>query len=91
MEAFADKYPRLAGSMRSIRTNTDNKYNTSYETYLRGELGTYSENTFVLYTGFIISLLKDEKNLAAEIMSHTVKLYEYGSLEEAEEKNNEDT
>ncbi len=86
METFAKNYPYLAANMRSIRTSSDNEYNTSYETYLRGELGTYSENTFVLYTGFIIELLKAGRNLAEETMENTLKLYGYESLDEAEGK-----
>lgn len=86
METFAKNYPYLAANMRSVRTSSDSEYNTSYETYLRGELGTYSENTFVMYTGFIIELLKAGRNLAEETMGNTVKLYGYKSLDEAEGK-----
>ena len=86
MEAFAGKYPKMAGNARSIRTSEDNEFNTSYETYLRGELGTYSENTFILYGRFVTELLKAQINLAYEIMSNTAKLYGYASVEDAEEK-----
>lgn len=86
MEAFAAEYPKMAGNARSIRTSDDNEFNTSYETYLRGELGTYSENTFILYGRFVAELLKKRKNLAYEIMSNTAKLYGYKSVWEAEEK-----
>lgn len=84
MEAFAKEYPRMAGNARSIRTAEDSTYNTSYETYLRGELGTYSENTFVLYGRFIAGLLQEGRNLAYEIMDNTARLYGYTSVEEAE-------
>lgn len=86
MESFAEKYPHMAGNARSIHTSEDNPYNTSYETYLRGELGTYSEQTFILYGRFITELYKQEKNLAYEIMENTAKLYGYQSLEDAERK-----
>lgn len=86
MEEAVEKYPRMTSNMRSVRTSTDNAFNTSYETYLRGELGTYSENTFILYTGFVISLLKAGRNLALETIENTAKLYGYVSTEEAEEK-----
>lgn len=88
MEEFARKYPKMAGNARSIRTSEDSEYNTSYETYLRGEISTYSENTFILYSSFIISLLKQNRNLAKEIMENTAKLYGYDSLEDAEAKLN---
>jgi hypothetical protein len=86
MEIFAKAYPNMAGNARSIRTQEDSEYNTSYETYLRGEISTYSENTFILYSSFIISLLKEDRNLAKDIMEHTAKLYGYESLEDAEGK-----
>ena len=86
MEEFAEKYPMMAGNARSIHTIEDNPWNTSYETYLRGELGTYGEETFVLYGRFIAKLSQEGKNLAWETMSNTAKLYGYDSLEAAEEK-----
>ena len=86
MDEFAKKYPKLSGNMRSIHTREDNPWNTSYETYLRGELCTYSEKTFMLYASFIIGLMKSGRNLAMETMNNTVKMYGYESLDEAEAK-----
>ena len=86
MEEFATKFPKMAGTARSIHTSEDTAYNTSYETYLRGEMGTYSEKTFILYGRFITGLLKEERNLAYEIMENTAKLYGYDSVETAEAK-----
>ena len=86
MEEFAGKYPKMAGNARSIRTSEDTAYNTSYETYLRGEISTYSENTFLLYGRFITELMKENRNLAYEIMENTAKLYGYSSVEDAERK-----
>ncbi len=86
MEDFAKLYPKLSGNMRTIRTSSDTSFNTSYETYLRGELCTYSEKTMLLYASFIIGLLKAGRNLAIEIMRNTAKLYGFESLKEAEEK-----
>jgi len=86
MEEFASKYPKMADNARSIHTSEDNAYNTSYETYLRGELGTYSETTFVLYGRFITELMQQGKNLAYETMTNTAKLYGYESVEDAEKR-----
>lgn len=86
MEDFAKLYPKLAGNMRTIHTSSDTSFNTSYETYLRGELCTYSEKTMLLYASFIIGLLKAGRNLAIEIMGNTAKLYGFDSLKEAENK-----
>lgn len=86
MEEFAGKYPKMAGNARSIRTGEDTAYNTSYETYLRGEISTYSEKTFLLYGRFITELMRGNRNLAYEIMENTAKLYGYSSVEDAERK-----
>ena len=86
MEDFAKRYPKLSGNMRTIHTSSDTGFNTSYETYLRGELCTYSEKTMLLYASFIIGLLKAGRNLAIETMENTAKLYGFESLKEAEEK-----
>lgn len=86
MEEFARKYPKMADNARSIHTSEDTEYNTSYETYLRGELGTYSDDTFVLYGRFITALMQSGKNLAYETMTNTAKLYGYESVEDAEKR-----
>ena len=74
----------MAGNARSIRTSEDKVFNTSYETYLRGELGTYSEKMLMLYGRFVAQLAKEGKNLAKMTMENTAKLYGYESLELAE-------
>lgn len=86
MEEFAKDYPKMAGNARSIHTYEDTPFNTSYETYLRGELGTYSEEMMSLYGQFIVKLVKDNKNLAYLTMENTAKLYGYESLEKAEQQ-----
>lgn len=86
MEEFAAKYPKMAGNARSIHTSEDNAFNTSYETYLRGEMGTYSEDTLLLYGRFIVEVQRGNKNLAYMIMENTAKLYGYASVEDAEAK-----
>ncbi len=86
MEDFASQYPKMAGNSRSIRAETDTPYNTSYETYLRGEISTYSERTFVLYGRFIAQLHQQGKNLAYKIMNNTARLYGYNDVEDAESR-----
>lgn len=86
MEEFSKKYPYMADNARSIHTGEDSVYNTSYETYLRGEISTYSEDLISMYGAFVAGLAKENKNLAYETMTNTAKLYGYGSVEEAEEK-----
>lgn len=86
MEAFAREYPKLAGQGRSIHTSEDNPWNTSAETYLRGELMTYSDATLKLYGQFVATLAREGKNLNRMTMEHTVHMYGYASLQDAEEK-----
>ena len=85
MEEFALKYPYMAGNSRVIHTREDSTFSTSFETYLRGELGTYSDKTLDLYGRFIVSYLQDGKNLTEDIMMNTALLYGYESLQKAEE------
>ena len=85
MEEFAAKYPYMAGNSRSIHTSEDSLYNTSYETYLRGELGTYSHETLKQYGNFIVRLAKSGKNLAEMTMENTARLYGYESVMDAEQ------
>lgn len=86
MEDFARRFPKAAGNARSIHTAEDTPFNTSYETYLRGELGTYSDETLDLYGRFIAGLCQKEENLAEMTMRNTAFLYGYASLEDLEEK-----
>lgn len=84
MEEFAEKYPKMAGNARSIHTYEDTEYDTSYETYLRGELSTYSDEMLGMYGAFIVRLVGEGRNLAYLTMENTAKLYGYKSLEDAE-------
>ena len=84
LEEFRAKYPKLSGQIRYIHTYEDSPYETSAETYLRGELATYSDNTFILYGRFVLELSKQGRNLNMMIMENTAKLYGYASLEDAE-------
>ena len=85
MEQFAEEYPYMASNSRSIRTSEDSPFNTSYETYLRGELSTYSHETLKMYGSFVVKLARAGENLAKMIMTYSAFLYGYESLEHAEE------
>ncbi len=86
MEEFSGQYPKLANNARYIHTSEDSEFDTSYETYLRGELSTYSDKMLELYGRYIVDYAKAEKNVAKEIMLNTVHFYGYKDLEEANEK-----
>ncbi len=84
MEDFAKEYPSLADNARSVRSTEDHLYNTSYETYLRGEISTYSDKMLELYGRYVVEHAGAGQNLAYEIMTNNVHLYGYESLEAAE-------
>ncbi len=87
LEECQRKYPAVSRMARVIHTSEDTPYDTSAETYLRGELGTYSDDTLLLYGRYIVSLKKEGKNLNEMIYEKQVLSYGYASLADAEAKN----
>lgn len=81
---FAERYPKLGKAMRALTTDEDGDQATSFETYLRGELGTYSTTTFDLYARFISRLSGQNRNLTEDIIANTVTLAGYEGLAQAE-------
>lgn len=81
---FRNRYPGLGLAMRVLKTNEDTAENTSFETYLRGELSTYSDDTFAKYQRFVDNLRAENLNLTQMIIANTVRMYGYDSLESAE-------
>lgn len=86
MEEFEKEYPALAGNARSVRTSQDSFYNTSYETYLRGEISTYSDKMLELYGRYVADCAKRGVSLTCEIMTNSVHMYGYSCLKDAEER-----
>ena len=86
MEEFAVAYPNLAEEARTIHTAEDLPYDTSYETYLRGELCTYSDRMLEMYGRYIVAHAQEGRNVAREIMENTVQFYGYQDLETANAK-----
>ena len=86
MEDCARRYPKASAMARSIHTSEDTLFNTSYETYLRGEISTYSDSTLDLYGRFIAALCREERNLAEETIGNSALLYGYESLADLERK-----
>lgn len=85
-EEFALEFPYISENGRLIHSYEDNLYGTSIETYLRGELGTYSEKTIKLYHEYVKHLESEGKNLSKIIMENTALSYGYNSIDEAEKK-----
>jgi tetratricopeptide (TPR) repeat protein len=86
-EEFASRYPNLAGNARYIHTSDDMPYDTSSETYLRGELGTYSDRMLAMYGRYIVEHANNGKNVVYEIMENTIHFYGYKDFESAEKAN----
>ena len=86
MEDFAREYPKSASEARSIHTSEDTVDNTSYETYLRGEISTYSDRTLELYGRFVAEYAAAGKNIAKETITNSALLYGYKSLDHMESK-----
>lgn len=84
--AFGADYPRMSSRARLIRTDEDLPQETSFETYLRGELGTYSEETLRCYAKMVDDYVRDGKNITTATMNQTAMLYGYQDLAMAEER-----
>lgn len=83
-KTLADTYPKLTGQGRPLRSAEDTPDDTSFETYLRGELATYSEQTLRQFLSYCKALKKQNRNLCRNILEYTVRQYGYVSLEQAE-------
>lgn len=84
MADYHQRYPHLAATNRAATSAEDTATDTSFETYLEGELKTYSLNTLRLYLAFVRQLAAEGQNLALLTMDATVKGYGYSSLDAAE-------
>ena len=79
-----DKYPKLSKCGRPLYSTADTLEVTSIETYLRGELYSYSKKTNTLYYQYIKKCVEENKNLALENIRNIVIEKGFESLEEAE-------
>ncbi|WP_094729315.1 DUF4125 family protein [Bifidobacterium hapali] len=82
--AFRTRWPKLGAAMRVLTTAEDTPDATSFETYLRGELGTYSDTTLGLYEQMVNELSATGRNLTEETIRATVQLGGFTDLAEAE-------
>ncbi|MGN0732609.1 MAG: DUF4125 family protein [Emergencia sp.] len=83
-EDFVRKYPKLGGNGRSIHTSEDSPWNTSVETYARGELSTYSMETVEKYLNMCRRMVSEGISLAELTRFFMCRLYGYDSIEQAE-------
>ena len=82
-QELADKYPHIVKRGRPLRSSHDTVFITSVETYLRGELFTYSKTTLEqIYDDYQEKRIQNI-NGSEIILEHMVKEYGYTSLEHA--------
>ena len=67
---------------RSLYPESMHHSSASSTTYLRGELCTYSTTTLHLYLDYLRTMVSQGRNLAMEILTHTVRRYGYTDLSE---------
>lgn len=81
---LAKRFPNLVGRGRPISRNEDRLTVTSFETYLWGELWTYSLHTLRLYAAYVKKAQDMGRNLHEEILLDMVHQSGIVSLEAAE-------
>ena len=70
---MVQEYREFMKHARSVTTENDSQNQTSFETYLRGELETYSEKTLSLLLHDLEKLVADGKNGSEEIYRFLVQ------------------
>ena len=83
LSRFAARYPHVAARMRPLRTAMDTREATSFETYLRGELSTYSVDTLLCLSA---QLARQGDSYGERIMAETAAGYGYADVNELERR-----
>jgi hypothetical protein len=83
---LSKNFPYIRAKGRPTFSSSDNPGVTSLESYLRGELATYSLKTLVLYHNNVLQQRLNDINASEITLLHMVKAYGYKSLEEANER-----
>ena len=85
-QELLEKYPYIIKRGRPLFSTEDSVGVTSMETYLRGELATYSLRTLELYLDHIQREQSEKINGSAITLFYMIQQYGFASLEEANEK-----
>lgn len=80
------RYPNILGRGRPIFSIEDTAAKTSIETYLSGELATYSLRTLELCLANVMQQRIDGVNGSEVTLLHTMRQYGFESLEAAEQR-----
>ena len=81
---FFERYPIFSSMGRPLYSSEDDNIETSIETYLRGELLSYSEKTLSLYLEYIIDNKEKNINLAIKNMDNLAKMQGFNNSEDVE-------
>ncbi|MBO6164721.1 MAG: DUF4125 family protein [Lachnospiraceae bacterium] len=87
MAEHAKRYPNLSARGRKLYTEEDTEWDTSAETYLRGELLTWSAPMLGAYLDFMRDCEQKGINLVIEQDRRMIAAYGYESLEQADAQN----
>ena len=79
-----EKYPNAMGGARPASSSQDTPSVTSFETYLKGELETYSDRTISLLYKDVKEKWETGNNRAMDTCRYMVEQLGYDSLEDAE-------
>ena len=82
---FFERYPIFSSMGRPLYSSEDNDIETSIETYLRGELLSYSEKTLKLYLNYVIDNKKKNINLAIKNMDNLARMQGFNDSNDVEE------
>ena len=83
-EEFAARFPLYAGTGRALKAADAGWGQTAIETYVRGELTSYSERTLKLYAEFAAQCKAEGVNLTKEIRDNIARSLGLSGSEEAE-------
>jgi len=83
---FAQRYPTVTRRLRPVSSVDDQSFVTSLDTYIRGELETYSSKTLDLYHKHLCQQKSINVNVVEVILEYTVQQYGYSSLQDADQK-----
>ena len=83
-EEIIKKYPKVTSKGRLLYSKYDTPNYTSIETYLKGELSSYSVKTLKLYYEYIQSCVTNNVNLAENNLENIVLEKGYKTIDEAE-------
>lgn len=85
-QEYTQRYPKVSRGSRPTDSSSDANYVTSFETYLRCELYTYSERTLSAYLKHAEDMERRGINMTILNLEFMAKLYGFSNLQEMEDR-----